>query len=47
MSKIKYKINGYWREIEVSGIIEAVGYKNDEEVDVTIFPESERSEPEL
>lgn len=30
MSKIKYKINGYWQEIVVNGYIESVDYMNED-----------------
>ncbi len=30
MSKIKYKINGYWHEIKVEGKIEDINYENEE-----------------
>lgn len=47
MSKIKYKLNGYWFEIEVQGIIEAVGFQNDEEIDDHIYPEEFRNDPQI
>lgn len=47
MSKIKYKVSGYWHVIELTGIIEGVAYENDEDIEEHVLSNEINDDPTM